>query len=189
MTSTRRLATMTPRTPGRTAGLDNRWTTRSPFTSQGKPAGNPPSPPNSRQPQQMSSPNWDQIPNGAVVATRPVAGTGCVVLSGDLDQLLSRLGIQRQGTGRQADRGLSAWESVPSWPAARPDLRNGISVSGRESPHFTLVNGPLMARRLDHVEGRPSAFQAGHIPSCNGSSECSALSLVAAVAVNSAQAV
>ena len=33
MTRTRRLATMTPRTPGRTAGLDNRWTTRSPLTS------------------------------------------------------------------------------------------------------------------------------------------------------------
>ena len=33
MTRTRRLATMTPRTRGRTAGLDDRWTTRSPFTS------------------------------------------------------------------------------------------------------------------------------------------------------------
>jgi hypothetical protein len=33
MTRTRRLATMTPRTPGRTAGLDNRWTTRSPLIS------------------------------------------------------------------------------------------------------------------------------------------------------------
>ena len=39
-------------------------------------------------------------------------------------------------------------------------------MSDRESPCFTQVNGPLMARRLDHVEGRPAAFQAGHIPSC-----------------------
>jgi hypothetical protein len=62
MTNTRRLATMTPRTPGRTAGLDNRWTTRSPFTSQGKPTGNLPSQPNGRRPWQMSSLNSGQIP-------------------------------------------------------------------------------------------------------------------------------
>ena len=37
-----------------------------------------------------------------------------------------------------------------------------------------------MARRLDRVEGRPSAFQAGNIPSCCGSCKCSALSAVAA---------
>jgi hypothetical protein len=37
-----------------------------------------------------------------------------------------------------------------------------------------------MARRLDHVEGRPSAFQAGHIPSWRGSCERYALSPVAA---------
>ena len=65
MTNTRRLATMTPRTPGRTAGLDNRWTTRSPFTSQANPAGNLPSPPNSRQSRQMTSRNWSQIPGSA----------------------------------------------------------------------------------------------------------------------------
>jgi len=53
-------------------------------------------------------------------------------------------------------------------------------VSDRESPRFTRVNGPLMARLLDHVEGRPSAFQAGHIPSWRGSCERYALSLVAA---------
>ena len=61
---------------------------------------------------------------------------------------------------------LSAWESVQSKPSTSPDLRNGLSVSDRESPRFTPVNGPLMARRLDHVEGRPSALQAGHNPSC-----------------------
>jgi len=36
-----------------------------------------------------------------------------------------------------------------------------------------------MAWRLDHVEGRPSAFQAGHIPSWRGSRESYALSPVA----------
>jgi hypothetical protein len=64
---------------------------------------------------------------------------------------------------------LSAWESVQSGPSIWPDLRSGLSVSDRESPRFTQVNGPLMARRLDHVEGRPPAFQAGHMPSCYGS--------------------
>jgi hypothetical protein len=52
---------------------------------------------------------------------------------------------------------LSAWESVQSGPSTGPDLRNRLSVNDRESPRFTRVNGPLMARRLDHVEGRPSA--------------------------------
>jgi hypothetical protein len=76
---------------------------------------------------------------------------------------------------------LSAWESVHSGPSIWPDLRSGLSVSGRESPRFTRVNGPLMARLLDHVESRPSAnfFQAGHIPSWRGSHERYALSPVA----------
>ncbi len=52
-------------------------------------------------------------------------------------------------------------------------------MSDRESPCFTLVNGPLMARRLDHVEGRPSAFQAGHIPQFARIVRELALSLVA----------
>ena len=43
---------------------------------------------------------------------------------------------------------LSAWESVPSGPVTWPDLRGGLSASDRERPHFTGVNGPLMARRL-----------------------------------------
>ena len=51
-------------------------------------------------------------------------------------------------------------------------------MSDRDSPRFTRVNGPLMARWLDHAEGRSSAFQAGHIPSCYGSCECCALSPV-----------
>jgi hypothetical protein len=51
-------------------------------------------------------------------------------------------------------------------------------VRDRESPRFTRFNGPLMARRLDHVEGRPSA-NAGHIPSWRGSHERYALSPVA----------
>ena len=76
---------------------------------------------------------------------------------------------------------LSAWESVHSGPSIWPDLRNGLSVSDRESPRFTRVNGPLMARRLDHVEGRPSVFQAGHIPSWRRSCECCARSPVAGV--------
>ena len=73
---------------------------------------------------------------------------------------------------------LSAWESVHSGPSIWPDLRSGLSVSDHESPRFTRVNGPLMARRLDHVEGRPSA-SAEHIPSWRGSHERYALSPVA----------
>ena len=34
---------------------------------------------------------------------------------------------------------------------------NGLSVSDRESARFTQVNGPLMARRHDHIKGRPAA--------------------------------
>jgi hypothetical protein len=41
---------------------------------------------------------------------------------------------------------LSAWESVPSGPVMRPDLRDGVSTSDRERPLVTGVNGPLMAR-------------------------------------------
>jgi hypothetical protein len=47
--------------------------------------------------------------------------------------------------------GLSAWESVQSGPSIWADLRNGLSVSDRESTRFTPVNGPLMARRPDHA--------------------------------------
>jgi hypothetical protein len=54
---------------------------------------------------------------------------------------------------------LSAWESVPSGPVTCPDLRFGVPASDRERPLVTGVNGPLMARRFDHVEGRPSAFK------------------------------
>ena len=86
----------------------------------------------------------------------------------------------RPGQQTKCGTGLSAWESVQSGPSIWPDLRNGLSVSDRESPHFTRVNGPLMARRLDHVEGRPSAFQAWHIPGWRGSCERYALSAVAA---------
>ena len=43
---------------------------------------------------------------------------------------------------------LSALEAVPSGPVVRPDLRDGLSASGRERPLVTGVNGPLMARRL-----------------------------------------
>jgi hypothetical protein len=74
---------------------------------------------------------------------------------------------------------LSAWGSVHSGPSIWPELRRGLSVSDRVSPRFTRVNGPLMARLLDHVEGRPSAFQAGHIPSWRESSERYALPTVA----------
>jgi hypothetical protein len=61
MTSTRHLATMTTRTPGGTAGLDNRWTTRSPFTSPAQHAGHMPAP-NRRAPQEsIPSRNGGQI--------------------------------------------------------------------------------------------------------------------------------
>jgi len=41
---------------------------------------------------------------------------------------------------------LSAWEAVPSGPVMLPDLRRGLSVSDRERPLVTGVNGPLMAQ-------------------------------------------
>jgi len=46
-----------------------------------------------------------------------------------------------------------AWEAALSGLSIWPDLRSGLSVSDRGSPRFTRVNGPLMGRRLDHVEG------------------------------------
>ena len=36
-----------------------------------------------------------------------------------------------------------------------PDLQNELSVSDREIPSFTQVNGLLMARWIDHIEGDP----------------------------------
>ena len=42
---------------------------------------------------------------------------------------------------------LSAWEAVPSGPVMWPDVRRGLSVSDRERPLVTGVNGPLMARQ------------------------------------------
>ena len=57
-------------------------------------------------------------------------------------------------------------------------------MSDRERPVFTGVNGTLMARRswswARLMAFRPSAFQAGHIPSWHGSCERYALSPVAA---------
>jgi hypothetical protein len=80
---------------------------------------------------------------------------------------------------------LSAWESEPSGAFTRAELRNLLSASHREIPVLTGVNGTLMARRTWPEPGRwpvrPSAFQAGHIPSWRGSCECYALSPVAAV--------
>jgi hypothetical protein len=65
-----------------------------------------------------------------------------------------------------------------------PELRSWLSVSAREIPVLTGVNCTLMAWRSWPEPGRwpvrPSAFQAGHIPSCYGSCECYALSPVAA---------
>ena len=39
---------------------------------------------------------------------------------------------------------LSAWEAVPSGPVTWPDLRCGVSVSDRERPLVTGVNGPAI---------------------------------------------
>jgi hypothetical protein len=75
---------------------------------------------------------------------------------------------------------LSAWEAVPSGPVTWPDLRGGVSVSDRERPLVTGVNGPLMARR---TAVRPAPLAApwsspvlldscrplGPWPSCQGS--------------------
>jgi hypothetical protein len=79
---------------------------------------------------------------------------------------------------------LSAWESVPSRALTCPELRSRLSASDREIPVFTGVNGTLMARRSwpepSRWSYRPSAFQAGHIPSWHKSSERYALWPVAA---------
>jgi hypothetical protein len=72
--------------------------------------------------------------------THPVAGTGCVVLSGDLDQLLPCLGIQRQGTDRQADRGLSAWEVDRSRPMRTLSRQLGTPDAAVTGPLITLAN-------------------------------------------------
>jgi hypothetical protein len=40
-----------------------------------------------------------------------------------------------------------AGKSVASGPVMWPDLRGGVSVSDRERPLVTGVDGPLMARR------------------------------------------
>jgi hypothetical protein len=40
---------------------------------------------------------------------------------------------------------LSAWESVPSGPVVRLDLRSGLSASDRERPLITRVNGPAIS--------------------------------------------
>jgi hypothetical protein len=76
---------------------------------------------------------------------------------------------------------------LESGPSIWPDLRSGLSVSDRESPRFTRVNGPLMARRLDHVRSRPSA-QAWRNPSSQvmcrcGAAACRCQPLAAAAAV------
>jgi len=42
---------------------------------------------------------------------------------------------------------LPAWEAVPSGPVMWLDLRRGLSVSDRERPRVTGVNGLLMARQ------------------------------------------
>ena len=80
---------------------------------------------------------------------------------------------------------LSAWESGPSAAFTCPELRSWLSVSAREIPVLTGVNGTLMARRSWTAPGRmtlrPSAFQAGHIPSWRGSCGSYALSPVTAV--------
>jgi hypothetical protein len=49
------------------------------------------------------------------------------------------------------------------------DLRSGLSVSDRERPRFTLVNGPLMARRRDHVDGPTFRFRCSGCPAQIGS--------------------
>jgi hypothetical protein len=105
--------------------------------------------------------------------TPPGSENRRVVLSGDLDQLPSRLGIQRQDTARQADRGLSAWESDRSRPVRPAEQPTSGTVSSRERPLMPLVNCTVIARRS-------SAFQAGRILNWGESCGCYALSPVAA---------
>ena len=71
MTSTRRLATMTPRTPGRTAGVDNRRTTRSPSRHTVNPpvTPNPPNPPSQGQ-----MPSRNRGPRSQNSRTKPDEG-------------------------------------------------------------------------------------------------------------------
>jgi hypothetical protein len=73
MTSTHHLATMTTRTPGRTAGLDNRWTTRSPSARHGELRGSIPARRTSCRQGQMPSRNGGQIQYSAVADMIPAS--------------------------------------------------------------------------------------------------------------------
>ena len=56
---------------------------------------------------------------------------------------------------------LSARESVPFGPVTWPDLRIGLSASGRERLLVTGVIGPLMARRPGVAVNRSRAAFKG----------------------------
>lgn len=84
--------------------------------------------------------------------TRPIAGTRCVVLSGGLGQMLSRLGTQRRGTGRQPGLGLSARELYGAASPPPADRLTCWSVSpltlrDRDCPLWLLRSGTQRARR------------------------------------------
>jgi hypothetical protein len=54
----------------------------------------------------------------------------------------SDLGFNHSERVTGIEPALSAWESVPSRPVMRPDLRSGLSASDRDRPLVTRVNGP-----------------------------------------------
>jgi hypothetical protein len=54
------------------------------------------------------------------------------------DEISRRAEVGRSQSGTQRAR---------SGPVTWPDLRDGVSVSDRERPFVTALNGPLMARR------------------------------------------
>ena len=52
--------------------------------------------------------------------------------------------------------GLSAWESVQSRPSIWPDLRNGLSVSDRESLADLIIGGLLVTEIDDQADEHDS---------------------------------
>jgi hypothetical protein len=125
--------------------------------------------------------SWSLLANGPLMA-RTVHDDPRLVRSGLAEgSLTCGYAVERV---TRIEPALSAWESVPSRALTCPELRSRLSASDREIPVFTGVNGTLMARRSwpepSRWSYRPSAFQAGHIPSWHKSSERYALWPVAA---------
>jgi Phage integrase family len=91
-----------------------------------------------------SAGSWSLRANGTLMA-REINNCSAGIRPAAQEALLTCAYAVERVTG--IEPALSAWESVPSGPIMRPDLRCGVSASDRERPLVTGVNGPLMARQ------------------------------------------